>query len=223
MLIMNLRMADINGPDLAPLIKRKSPATAFMVLSSISEDQMVIRAINAGISGYLLKETDIDNLAVLVRVVSYGGCYISTPIIYRIFNTISGLDKLSGSAEDFLNYQNEKARIFREFSPTERSIIISLAQGYLDEEIADQLHITPATVRNCLCVIRRKTGLQSRTQIAIYALIYGLTVLDKMNFLKKSIDRLALIPYNKQNGGSYANGMRSRSGNPELQAGHLRL
>jgi DNA-binding NarL/FixJ family response regulator len=219
--IMDMRMTGISAPELAPMIKRKSPGTALIVLCSARDEHLVNKAIKAGISGYLLKETDMYNLAELVRIIFYGGCYISTPIIYRIFSAISGLEELPGSVEDFSTFQNEKERIFREFSPTERRIFSLLAQGYSDQEIADELNISQGTVRNSLSAARRKTGLRSRTHMVIYALIYGLISLDKTTILKETIDRLALIPYNKQNGGSYANRMRDRSGNPKLQAGHL--
>jgi DNA-binding NarL/FixJ family response regulator len=221
-IIMDMKMSDIGALDLAPMIKRRSPGTALIVFYSIGEEDLVSRAINAGISGFLLKEADMDKLADLVRIISRSGCYISTPIIYRIFNAVSEMDRLPGSAEEFLAFRHEQERIFREFSPTERRIISLLAQGYFDDEIADNLHISRGTVRNCLCAIRRKTGFQHRTQIVLYALKYGLINRDRTTGLE-TIDRLALIPYNKQNGGSYANGMRNRSGNPELQADHLRL
>ena len=219
--IMDMKMSDIDALDLAPMIKRKSPGTALIVFYSAGEEDLVSRAIKAGISGFLLKETDMDKLADLVRIVFRSGCYISTPIIYRILSAVSEMERLPGSAEESLVFQRERERLFREFSPTERGIISLLAQGYSDNEIADNLHISLGTVRNSLCAIRRKTGLQNRTQIALYALKYGLISFNWTAEPEKTIDRLALIPYNKQNGGSYANGMRNRSGNPELQAGHL--
>ena len=219
--MMDMRMTGITAPELAPMIKRKSPDTALIVLCSAKDEHLVNKAVKAGIAGYLLKETDMYNLADLIRIIYYGGCYISTPIIYRIFSAISELEELPGSVEDFATFQNEKERISREFSPTERRIFSLLAQGYSDKEIADELNISEGTVRNSLSASRRKTGLRSRTHMVIYALIYGLIRLDKTSVLKDTIDRLALIPYNKQNGGSHANRMRDRSGNPELQAGHL--
>ena len=199
-------------------------SSCLMVFYSQGEEHLVSRAVKAGIAGFLHKETDMDKLAVLVRAISLGGCYINSAIIYRIFSIVSELDRLPGSAEEIAAFQREKKRIYGEFSPTERSIISLIAQGYPDSEIADDLHINRGTVRNNLCAIRRKTGLQNRIQIAIYALKYGLISFNQISGAveaKKTIDRLAPIPYNKQNGGSHANRMRNRSGNPELQAGHL--
>jgi DNA-binding NarL/FixJ family response regulator len=178
--IMDMDMCDINALDIAPLIKRKSPLTALMVFYSHGEEHLVSRAVKAGISGFLHKETDMDKLAAVVKTISLGGCYISSPIIHRIFSIVSELDRVPGSAEGIIAFQSEKERIYREFSPTERRIICLIAQGRSDSEIADNLNINRGTVRNNLCVIRRKTGLQNRIQIAIYALKYGLTSFDQI-------------------------------------------
>jgi DNA-binding NarL/FixJ family response regulator len=178
--IMDMNMCDINALDIAPLIKRKSPRTALMVFYSSGEEHLVSRAVKSGISGFLHKETDMDKLAVLVRIIALGGCYISSPIVYRIFSIVSELDRLPGSEEALIAFQHEKERIYREFSPTERSIMILTAHGRSDSDIADDLHINQGTVRNSLCAIRRKTGMENRTQIAIYALKYGLTSFDQI-------------------------------------------
>jgi DNA-binding NarL/FixJ family response regulator len=178
--IMDMNMCDINALDLAPLIKRKSPRTALMVFYSPGEEHLVSRAVKAGVAGFLHKETDMDKLTAVVRIIAMGGCYISSPIIHRIFSIVSELDRLPGSAEAAIAFQREKERIYRELSPTERSILILTAQGHSDSYIADDLHINRGTVRNCLCAIRRKTGMKNRTQIAIYALKYGLISLDQI-------------------------------------------
>lgn len=180
-IIMNHKMAGIDGPALAPLIKRRSPATALIMFCSINEEQLASRAIKAGISGYLLKETDMDNLAALVRVVACGCCYISTPIMYRIIISLPELDRLPVSAAEAAFFQIEYARIFRHLSSIERGIICFLARGYSDQEIADELYIARGTVRNYLALIRKKTGLRNRIQIVNYALSCGLTNLSQIN------------------------------------------
>jgi DNA-binding NarL/FixJ family response regulator len=194
--IMDMHMAETQATDLAPVIRRTAPAAALIVLCSGAEKLQVGRAVMAGISGYLLTETDMDNLPVLVRVVSSGGYYISAPIIRRIFSSFPELDKTLAPAEDFLAFQNERERISRALSPTERGIISLLCQGYSDEEIAAELNLVLGTVRNYLTTIKHKTGLQNRSHIVIYAFIFGLINCSQIDVLKKTIDRLALIPYN---------------------------
>ena len=80
-IIMDFSMHDIESPDLAPIIKRKSPSTALIVLCSHNEpssrkgENTVAKALNAGISGYLLRQEGLNNLASSVRSVFYGITY----------------------------------------------------------------------------------------------------------------------------------------------------
>ena len=181
--IMDLRLPDIEGPDLAPILKRKSPSTALMVFSSSDEKELVGKSMKAGISAYLLKEADMNILTDLIRIVSFGGCYISAPIITRIFNTVN-LDSISGSDKEAAAFQAGHDRITQKFTSTERCIIILLAQGFSDREIARELNLAQGTVRNCLSKIRQKTGMKSRTQIVIYALMYGLINFNQLDIFK---------------------------------------
>jgi DNA-binding NarL/FixJ family response regulator len=170
-LIMDLMLLDIEGHTLAPIIKRKSPSTAIMVFSSDDKEELAGMSIKAGISAYLLKEEDMDRLANLVRIVSSGACYISPSILTRVFRALR--------LGDYLSYVEETG-VIQAFSPTERTLIILLARGLSDRQIAAELNITPGAVRNCLTRIRRKTGSKSRTQIVIYALLCGLIDVNQL-------------------------------------------
>ena len=79
-IIMDLWMSDIYGTDLAPIIKRKSPMTGLIALSFADNPGLVNQALRAGISGFLLKQSDMDKLPAAVRTVFYGGYYFSTPV-----------------------------------------------------------------------------------------------------------------------------------------------
>jgi DNA-binding NarL/FixJ family response regulator len=162
-IIMDMHMTDANAPELAPMIKRKSPLTMLIALASHEEEDYARMAVKAGISGYLLKETDMDILPNSIRIVSHGGCYISKPIIKRVFN----------AAPNRFPWISKKSKTYiaSNFSPMERRIFTGIAQGYSDEEIAENLHIAPGTVRNYMSIAKRKTGLKNRTQLVLQALM----------------------------------------------------
>ena len=170
--IMDMRLDDIEGPELAPLIKRRSPFTSFIVVSP--EDKDVGRALSAGISGYLLKQRKAEELTASVRCVIHGGYYISAPILKRIFRGPLVLNRygkpINGSA--LFPYGTKKPP--PKFSRTECRIIDGIARGRSDKEIADALKIKLGTIRNSLASVRRKTGLRNRTQMVLYALMAGL-------------------------------------------------
>jgi DNA-binding NarL/FixJ family response regulator len=172
--IMDMCLTGIDALQLAPMIKRKSPASAFIVLSSRDEDKYIIKAINAGISGYILKKTDMNILTHLVRIVSEGGCYINAPAMKRIFNTaFKSLGYIIKNRENFICPELLHCSPLL-FSPTERQVIIGIARGHSDEKIAEDLHIRPGTVRNCISAAKRKTGLKNRAQIVIQSILCGL-------------------------------------------------
>lgn len=109
--IMDMRLAGIDAPELAPLIKRRSPSSALIALSSRDEDDSAQRAIRAGISGYLLKQDDMDILVNLVNIVFHGGYFVSTPIMNRFFDIISNSSPSSGVSADNLKGRNENSVI----------------------------------------------------------------------------------------------------------------
>jgi DNA-binding NarL/FixJ family response regulator len=179
-LIMDMQADNLDEPELAPIIHRRSPATAIVVIREKDEDDYPGRALKAGISGILLKEADMDKLAPIVKIVFSGGYYISATITNRIFGAFAFLNRFPGQNVEFskswLNFKID----YRFFSPAERGIITNIAQGRSDEEISELLHFSPGTIRNYVTAIKRRTNLKNRTQIVIYSLVYGFISFDQI-------------------------------------------
>jgi DNA-binding NarL/FixJ family response regulator len=175
-IIMDMCLPDIDGPLLAPMIKRKSPSTAIIAISAPKDENLAGWALKRGISGYILKDTDMDNLAASVKIVSDGGWYISPPIILKMINHYSLLAEISDSTRGSVSPPD--------FSPIECQIIDGIACGFSDEEIAEDLGISVGTLRNYLAAAKRKTGLRNRTQMVLYALMCGLI---KFSHIQKEI------------------------------------
>jgi DNA-binding NarL/FixJ family response regulator len=166
-IITDFNMTDIDSADLAPIIKRHSPSTKLITLCSriedgASEDGVLGKALRAGISGCLLKQADFDNLASSVRSVFHGGLYVSDRVKHHVPLFLKELPLLKN---------NNRRHCF---SPTELQIFYRIALGYDDKEIASQLNINEGTLRNSVYRVKRKTGLQNRTHITVYALLSGM-------------------------------------------------
>jgi DNA-binding NarL/FixJ family response regulator len=172
--IMDLWLSNTDALQFAATIKRKSPSSALMVLSSRDNNEYAVRAIRAGISGFLLKQTDMDILVYSVRIVFSGGYYVSAPILKRIFSADYQFPGLFGDA---MSRRTDEKCVAAELSLMERRIIIGIAQGYSDREIARNLYIQPGTVRNYMSSAKRKTGLKNRVQVVIQAIRYGMIYL----------------------------------------------
>jgi two-component system response regulator NreC len=169
-IITDFVLNDIASPDLAPIIRRYSPQTKHIVLCSRTDCVALGRAIRAGISGCLLKESGLKNLASSVWSVYYGGLYVDGRVRSRLLELFGVFGHPSR--------QNENGMYC--FSPTELQIFSGIALGYTDAEIAKRLNISAGTVRNSVEHVKQRTGLQNRTQITLYALLGGMIDSEKI-------------------------------------------
>jgi len=175
-LILDLQPHGMRGEELAPIIRRRSPSTAIVILCDKADDNYAGLALKAGISGVLIKEEDTDILMPVVRIVVCGGYYVSASITIRVFNSVA-LTK-----HFYIQEAEQKQPVF---SPAERGIITDIAQGLSDLQIARHLHFSIGTIRNYLYAIKRKTKLKNRVQIVIFALVYGLISFEQLDFIKE--------------------------------------
>ncbi|MCL2444157.1 MAG: response regulator transcription factor [Treponema sp.] len=179
-LILDLQSIMMSLPDLARIIHRKSPSTSIIILCD--NDDYVNLDVKFGISGLLLKEEDFNKLALIVKIIFLGGCYVNSSITASVLNALSLISQFPGQ---FMELD------FSFYSPAEHAIVTMLAQGYSDEQIAGKLHYSAGTIRNCLTDIRNKTKMKSRIEIVIYSLVSGFIRLENLGIWKEKIDAIA--------------------------------
>jgi len=175
-LILDLFKPAIDGAQLAPIILRRSPNTAIIMICDKIDNDYAERAIKAGVLGYLLRNEDMNKILPVVKIVSMGEYYISASITINAINTIALASKFS---EKSLK-NSEKRPVF---SSTERNIIKCIANGLSDKEIAHYLRLSKGTVRNYISVIKHKTKMKNRVQTVIFSLVHGLINLEQIGFL----------------------------------------
>jgi len=177
-LIIDIQPSGMDGIELAPIIHRRSPLTSIIMMCDRDENDYAGMALRSGISGYLLRETDMNKLVPAVKIVYLGGYFISASIIRKSLSTISFFRhypvQFSGDAD------------YPVFSPKELIIIANIAQGIPDEKIAEDLNYSPGTIKNCVTAIKNKTKLKNRMQIVLYSLFYGHINIDQLNTEKSN-------------------------------------
>ena len=178
MLILDLMQSVIDGTELAPIIHRKSPDTAIIMICDKDENEYAGKALRAGILGYLLRNTDMNKILHAVRIVSLGGYFISTSIKNKIIKTITLVKQFPGQ---FLENEDK----YPEFSSTERNIVEYIAKGFSDDEIAGYLHLSTGTIRNYMVAIKHKTKTNNRIQTVIFSLVHGLISLEETGIFEK--------------------------------------
>ena len=174
-LILNLLHPAIDEAELAPIIHRRSPGTAIIVICDKDENEYAGKALRAGILGYLLRDADMNKILHAVKIVSMGGYYISASIINRFFNTTAITSHFP---------VQETGQDYTLFSKAERSIVTDLARGYSDTEIASHLNFSNGTIRNYLVFIKNKLKLKNRIQIVVFSLLFGLIRLENIDIWK---------------------------------------
>jgi len=147
------------------------------MISDKDDNDYAGMAIRAGILGFLLRKADMDKLIHAIRIVNLGGFYISPSITIRALEKITNRKQLPGRVMDGKN-------IYSVFSPAERCVVIDLIRGLSDKEIAEHLHFSTGSVRNCILSIKHKSKLKNRIQIVLFFLNCGIINPEQIHIKK---------------------------------------
>jgi NarL family two-component system response regulator LiaR len=163
-ILLDLIMPKVDGIEVTREAMAQNPEARILVLTSFAADDKVFPAIKAGALGYLLKDTGPHELVRAIRQVHRGESSLSPSIARKLLQEISGSQDRPLAADPLTDREVEVLRV--------------LAQGKSNQQIADALVISEATVRTHVSNILSKLRLASRTQAALYALREGLASLD---------------------------------------------
>jgi DNA-binding NarL/FixJ family response regulator len=148
--IMDINLPGMNGIECIRQVKDKSPKTQFMMFTVYENDEKVFEALKAGASGYLLKNTGLVQLIESLKELYNGGSPMSANIARKLVTVFREKEKTTGPVETL--------------SPRENEILQLLTKGLLYKEIASQLSISVATVRQHIHHIYEKLHVQNRTE-----------------------------------------------------------
>ncbi len=159
-MLMDLRMPGMDGVTALGEIKTNSPEVNVLVLTTYDSDADILPAIEAGATGYLLKDTSREELYAAIRATARGESVLSPGVAARI------IGQMRAPAEEKL-------------SARELEVLQLVAEGHSNSEIASRLHISQATVKSHLIHIFDKLGVSDRTAAVTVALRRGILSLDQ--------------------------------------------
>jgi len=159
--LMDLLMPNMDGVTAIGRIKAERPETEIVTMTSFIEEEKVTSALEAGASGYVLKDAEAEEVAAAVRAAFAGEVHLD-PAVARL---LAQRMRAKKSPEDELT---------EPLTEREKDVLRLLGQGMSNKEIGTELFITERTARTYVSNILGKLGLASRTQAALYAVEHKL-------------------------------------------------
>ncbi|WOX23052.1 response regulator transcription factor [Streptomyces solicathayae] len=158
--LMDIRMPELNGIEATREIVASNPEAKVLVLTTFDLDEYVYQALRAGASGFLLKDASARQLAEGVRVVAAGEALLAPTVTKRL---ITEFAKAAGSPRPPALSQ------IGDLTERETEVLVLIAQGLSNQEIADHLVVAESTIKTHVSRILVKLGLRDRTQAAVFA------------------------------------------------------
>ncbi|SFD84985.1 DNA-binding response regulator, NarL/FixJ family, contains REC and HTH domains [Paenibacillus catalpae] len=165
--LMDIRMPGMDGVEGSALILKHFPETKVLILTTFDDSELIIKVLENGVHGYLLKDMPSEAIIGAIRTVYNGGTVLQhdiTSMLLKEFTKIADQnpDKthpISGQEPELYGFLTER----------EKEVLALLGQGLNNKEIAGMLFLTEGTVKNHVSNLISKLGLRDRTQAAIYA------------------------------------------------------
>ncbi|CAH1223559.1 MULTISPECIES: response regulator [Paenibacillus] len=158
--LMDIRMPECDGVEGTRLIKQASPSVKVLMLTTFDDDEYIIKALQHGASGYLLKNVPPDRIIEGIKTVHRGDMLIHPDIARKL----AGLLRPAASPP-----AHEKVESFG-LTRMEQAVAEAISEGLSNKEIAAKLFLSEGTVKNYVTDILGKLNLRDRTQIAIFML-----------------------------------------------------
>jgi two-component system, NarL family, response regulator DevR len=160
--IMDVRLPDGSGVEACREIRQENPDTKVIMLTSYADDEAVFASILAGAAGYLLKQTRGQALAEAIEAVAHGGSLLDPAVTQKVLERVRSLG--GRRPDDSL----------ASLSDQEQKILLLIAEGKTNKEIAEEIFLSDKTVKNYVSSILSKLNLRRRAEAAAFIARKGL-------------------------------------------------
>ena len=160
--LMDIRMPRVDGLTATEQVRRSAPAPEVVILTTFDADEHVLRALRAGASGFLLKDTPPADIVEAVRRVAEGDPILAPAVTRRLMGRIAELESSDGDD------RRTKARSrLGELTDREREVAMAVGRGLSNAEIAAALYMSVATVKAYVSRLLTKLDASNRVQVAL--------------------------------------------------------
>jgi DNA-binding NarL/FixJ family response regulator len=158
--LMDIRMPLLDGIAATRLLVAQPDPPAVLVLTTFDADELVLRALQAGASGFLLKDTPPAEIVRAIELVHAGDGMLSPAVTRRLIALVAGDSDAGARTDDARDRMGA-------LSPRERDVALAVGQGHANADIAAELHLSVPTVKAHVSRLLDKLGVDNRVQIAL--------------------------------------------------------
>ncbi len=158
--LMDIRMPELDGVAATRLLRTQPSPPVVLVLTTFDADELVLRALQAGAAGFLLKDTPPGEIVKAIELVDAGDSMLSPAVTRRLIAMVAGD---GGAAQRAERARERLARL----SAREREVALAVGQGRANAEIAADLHMSVATVKAHVSRLLAKLEADNRVQVAL--------------------------------------------------------
>ncbi|HEY3687812.1 MAG TPA: response regulator transcription factor [Streptosporangiaceae bacterium] len=161
-LLMDIRMPKLDGLAATVNLRRRADPPEIIVLTTFDTDDHVLRALRAGASGFLLKDTPPPEIVRAIRQVAAGEPMLSPSVTRRLIAHVTG-----DGAESATGRRDRARRMLDDLSERERDVAVALGEGKSNAEISASLYMSVPTVKAYVSRLLTKLELNNRVQVAL--------------------------------------------------------
>ena len=158
--LLDISMPVMNGLEACAAFRERFPGIRLLIITMHDEREYILKVVQAGAAGYVLKDAPPEELILAVQTVCQGGTYFSSSVARTLFSDLGNNSRSNNSTEDIL-------------SPREEDVLALLAEGMGNKEIARELDISVRTVEAHRLKIKQKLGISNSAGLIRYALDNG--------------------------------------------------
>ena len=172
-ILLDIAMSGLNGLEVAVRLAKEAPAVRVVMLSMHANEEYVMRALQAGVAGYLLKDSAAAELELALKAVERGEKYLS-PVVSR--QVISYVQRIQGQEKEGLTFTPS---LLNELTSRQREILQLIAEGKTTKEIATLLHLSIKTVETHRAQLMSRLNIHDIAGLVRYAVRIGLVSLEE--------------------------------------------
>jgi DNA-binding NarL/FixJ family response regulator len=172
--LMDVRMPGLDGIEATRAIAASGAPSRVLILTTFDLDEYAFSALRAGASGFLLKDVPPAELAAAIRTVARGDAVVSPRVTRRLLEEYAHQLPDGSDADVAASAADGEHRALESLTEREREVLLAVADGLSNAEIAERLFVSEATVKSHVGRLLAKLGLRDRVQAVVFAFQSGL-------------------------------------------------